>query len=158
MVQMFRQMLQAQETQTVDMVGGLQCQYQEAMKGMMVGMVGAGNRGTGQENLKGITKPTLHKGEPNICTQSGRRNYLHFCGRWPVGVPISWSFGPVSDPPQSSKTIWTLTLETTQEFYRNFPSHSTRPVGVLHVGLPSLWSTTAQEATGRSGEGSGEEV
>lgn len=68
MSQAFTQTLQAQRSQTLEMMGGLQRQSQEATEGMMVGTEGAGKGYNGQQNLMGNPKPILYKGNPTIYT------------------------------------------------------------------------------------------
>lgn len=54
MIQAFLEMMQAQQAQTLEMMGGLQRQFQEAFQGLMAGTKGTGKGGSGQEGLKGI--------------------------------------------------------------------------------------------------------
>lgn len=62
MLQAFGQMLAAQQAQTVDMVNGLQRQFQEVMQSVVAGMPGAGKGGT-QEGLKISPKLVMYTGQ-----------------------------------------------------------------------------------------------
>lgn len=62
-MQAFAHMMAQSQQQTIEMVSGLQRQFQDSMQGLVTPMKGEGKRRASGDGAKGTVKPIMSKGE-----------------------------------------------------------------------------------------------